>query len=170
MERGRVEEIIDANLIMGMEACNMEIMLKMGQIGLRCVVGEPKKRPTMNQVWQELETALQSVDAFLPKQPSSNSETFLKGSFSLTSYRDHSSLNHIHSQGSIGLEFEKFYIDMDSLSFSSANLRCLETDSVSIDTAEELRGITQEGNTSTDEESIFQTDFCGAESVVPSTP
>lgn len=134
-----MEEILDANLIMDMEGCNMEIMLKMGQIGLRCVVGEPKKRPTMTQVWQELEAALQSVDkTFLPRQPSLNSHTFLKGSsFSQTGYKDDNwSLNYVHSHGSINSELQKFYIDMDSLSFRSSSLRCLETDSVSFDTTE----------------------------------
>lgn len=133
-----MEEILDANLIMDMEDCNMGIMLKMGQIGLRCVVGEPKKRPTMTQVWEELEAALQSVDnTFLPRQSSLNSQTFLKGtsfSFSQTSYKDNLSLNYIHSShGSISSDLQKFYIDMDSLSFRSSSLRCLETDSVSID-------------------------------------
>lgn len=134
-----MEEILDANLIMDMEGCNMEIMLKMGQIGLRCVEGEPKKRPTMTQVWQELEAALQSVDnMFLPRQPSLNSQTFLKGtSFSQTSYEDNLSLDYVHSHGTINSELQKFYIDMDSLSFRSASLRCLETDSVSIDTTDE---------------------------------
>lgn len=141
-----MEEILDANLIMDdMEDCNMGIMLKMGQIGLRCVVGEPKKRPTMTQVWEELEAALQSVDNtfFLPRQSSLNSQTFLKGmsfsfSFSQTSYEDNSSLNYIHSShGSISSDLQKFYIDMDSLSFRSSSLRCLETDSVSIDNEEE---------------------------------
>ncbi|KAL9151219.1 hypothetical protein ABFS82_11G039300 [Erythranthe guttata] len=63
IEKGRVEDIIDTNLLV--QGCNMEIMLKIGQLGLRCVVKEPKERPTMTQVWQELEQALESVDGLL---------------------------------------------------------------------------------------------------------
>ncbi|KAM3709886.1 hypothetical protein ACJW31_02G208300 [Castanea mollissima] len=55
LEKGSVEEILDVNLLS--EPCNMEIMLKMAQLGLRCSVKVPEQRPTMNQVWQELEEA-----------------------------------------------------------------------------------------------------------------
>ncbi|KAK9062049.1 hypothetical protein SSX86_019233 [Deinandra increscens subsp. villosa] len=61
LERGSVEEILDANLLL--EPCNMEIMLKMGILGLRCVVKEPKQRPTMTQVYKELEAALWSANS-----------------------------------------------------------------------------------------------------------
>ncbi|ONK72680.1 uncharacterized protein A4U43_C04F21970 [Asparagus officinalis] len=53
LDKGTVEEIIDADLLL--EACNMEMMLKMGQLALKCVVNKPKNRPTMNQVAKELE-------------------------------------------------------------------------------------------------------------------
>ncbi|CAN0918871.1 Receptor-like protein kinase THESEUS 1 [Linum grandiflorum] len=56
LERGDVEEILDANLMV--QSCNMDMMLKMGQLGLRCVEKTPKNRPTMCQVWQELQEAL----------------------------------------------------------------------------------------------------------------
>ncbi|KAG2408832.1 LRR receptor-like serine/threonine-protein [Vigna angularis] len=49
IEKGSVEEIIDANLLCQSEPCNMEVMLKMGKLALRCVVEEPKHRPTMTQ-------------------------------------------------------------------------------------------------------------------------
>ncbi|EYU34933.1 hypothetical protein MIMGU_mgv1a025713mg [Erythranthe guttata] len=63
IEKGRVEDIIDTNLLV--QGCNMEIMLKIGQLALRCVVKEPKERPTMTQVWEELEQALESADGLL---------------------------------------------------------------------------------------------------------
>ncbi|GLT74148.1 hypothetical protein SLA2020_459620 [Shorea laevis] len=47
IERGNIEEILDANLLS--EPCNTKMMLKMGQLGLRCVVKNPKDRPTMTQ-------------------------------------------------------------------------------------------------------------------------
>ena len=56
IERGSIEEILDTSLLS--EPCNMEMMLKMGELGLRCVMKLPKDRPTMTQVWQELEDTL----------------------------------------------------------------------------------------------------------------
>ncbi|PIA25157.1 hypothetical protein AQUCO_12400011v1 [Aquilegia coerulea] len=63
LELGNVEDIIDVNLLS--EPCNMEMMLKMGQLALRCVVKVPKNRPTMTQVWQELEESFYSTDNFI---------------------------------------------------------------------------------------------------------
>nr|WIL59943.1 nodulation protein [Melilotus officinalis] len=120
IEKGNIGEIMDANLFCQSEPCNMEVMLKVGQLGLRCVAQEPKHRPTMTQVCKELEQALYSDDSFTNK----DSETL--GSVK----------NYDCSQSFVSIEgvgFEKFHIDMDSFSFKSTNLRCLENNSISID-------------------------------------
>ncbi|MED6121336.1 hypothetical protein PIB30_029219 [Stylosanthes scabra] len=132
LEKGNVEEIIDANLLCQSEACNMRVMLKMGQLALRCVVQEPKSRPTMIQVCQELEQALYSEDTFNNKQPCSKG--FLR-SIGL-SQQQPSVENNDCSQSFVsidGVGLQKFHIDMDSLSFQSTRLMCLENNSISID-------------------------------------
>lgn len=158
LERGRVEEILDANLLM--EECNMEMMLKMGQIGLKCVVGEPKQRPTITQVWQELEAALYCIDNFHPKEPSQNSLTLIEAFGQSRSAVNHLRMQEIPSQNSISLEeigLEKFYLDMDFLSFRSASLRCFETESISIDIMmKESRGEDEDRSTNTDKNMIIQ--------------
>nr|XP_029152912.1 receptor-like protein kinase THESEUS 1 [Arachis hypogaea] len=127
LEKGNVEEIIDANLLCQSEPCNMRVMLKMGQLALRCVVQEPKSRPTMIQVCQELEQALYSEDTFNNKQHSS------KG-FPSIGLSQQSSVEKNDSFVSIdGVGLQKFHIDMDSLSFQSTRLMCLENNSISID-------------------------------------
>nr|GEU48281.1 probable serine/threonine-protein kinase PBL11 [Tanacetum cinerariifolium] len=50
LERGSVEELIDTNLLL--EPCNMDVMLKMGLPGLRCVVTEPKQRFHDTSSWR----------------------------------------------------------------------------------------------------------------------
>ncbi|KAL2333843.1 hypothetical protein Fmac_015056 [Flemingia macrophylla] len=135
LEKGSVEEIMDANLLCQSEPCNMEVMLNMGQLALRCVVEEPKQRPTMTQVCQELEQALYSADSFSnklftkefftpigPSQQSINSESRAE------SYDCSQSFVSID-----GVGFEKFHVHMDSFSFKSTDLRCLENNSISID-------------------------------------
>ncbi|CAI8608977.1 unnamed protein product [Vicia faba] len=120
IEKGSIEEIMDANLFCESEPCNMKVMLKMGQLGMRCVAQEPKHRPTMTQVCKELEQALYTDDNFRNK----DSETL--GSVEQYDFS--------HSFVSIdGVGFEKFHVDMDSFSFKSTNLRCLENNSISID-------------------------------------
>ncbi|KAG4939135.1 hypothetical protein AAZX31_16G109400 [Glycine max] len=138
LEKGSVEEIIDANLLCQSEPCNMEVMLKMGQLGLRCVVEEPKHRPTMTQVCQELEQALHSADdSFNNKQSpkrfhtpigSSQQSTKSETQRSVESYDCSQSFVSIDSVG-----LQKFHVDMDSFSFKSTDLRCLENNSISID-------------------------------------
>ncbi|KAL5557518.1 hypothetical protein UlMin_039754 [Ulmus minor] len=130
LERGNVEDILDVNLLS--ETCNMKMMLKMGQLGLRCVVQTPNQRPTMTQVWQELEEALYSTENYMNKQPSS-----------LTRSVDY---DYSHSFVSInGVGFQRFHVEMESLSFQSTNLRCLENNSISIDVDEiNLTGIYEE--------------------------
>ncbi|KAI3798820.1 hypothetical protein L1987_34099 [Smallanthus sonchifolius] len=77
LERGSVEEILDANLLL--EPCNMDIMLKMGLLGLRCVVKEPKQRPTMTQVYKELEAALWSANSHVHRRLPPQSSTAFVG-------------------------------------------------------------------------------------------
>lgn len=130
LEQGRVEAILDANLLL--EHCNVEMMLRVGQLGLRCVEKVPKKRPTMTQVWQELEAALYSADDFIHKQPS----------------RQQRSTDHDFSQSSVSIDrvgLQRFHVEMDSLFSMSTSLRCLEANSISIDVDKNnLRGISEE--------------------------
>lgn len=93
----------------------MDVMLKMGQLGLRCAVKNPKNRPTMTQVWQELEQALKSAD----------------GRFMQSTEQNEYSQSFVSIDG---IGFQRFRVDMDSLSFASASLRCLDASSISIDT------------------------------------
>lgn len=143
IESGNIEEILDANLLT--EPCNKEIMLKMGQLGLRCVVKSPKERPTMTQVWQELEEALHSSDHFSNIMPltSKESRRSTGGSRRFSIDRDYS-----QSFVSIdGVGFQRFRIEMDSQSFQSSSLRAFATDRVSIDVDKEnLRGIREEAS------------------------
>ncbi|KAL7134595.1 hypothetical protein ABFS83_11G037700 [Erythranthe nasuta] len=127
IEKGRVEDIIDTNLLV--QGCNMEIMLKIGQLALKCVVKEPKERPTMTQVWQELEQALKSADCLLLPVASdhrsmligtNNYDRPITSSRSIPRPSDH---DYSHS-------IERFDVDVDGLSFHSASLRCL---SISVD-------------------------------------
>ncbi|KAL7134592.1 hypothetical protein ABFS83_11G037500 [Erythranthe nasuta] len=126
IEKGMVEDIIDTNLVV--QGCNMEIMLKIGQLALRCVVKEPKERPTMTQVWQELEQLLKSADGLLPitsdHRPmligTNNYDRPITRSRSIPRPSDH---DFSHS-------IERFDVDVDGLSFHSASLRCL---SISVD-------------------------------------
>lgn len=122
IERDNVEEIMDANLLCQSEPCNMKVMLKMGQLAIRCVAQEPKQRPTMTQVCRELEQTLYKADSFDKKKLSkgtSESEEHYNFSQSFVSID--------------GVGLQKFHIDMDSYSFHSTNLRCLENNSISID-------------------------------------
>lgn len=99
----------------------MEMMLKMGEIALRCVVKVPKERPTMAQLWQELEAALEEVDGSLPKQPYAASRRAIDE-------RKSGGIGRSHSVVSVdGIGLERFHVDIDSVSFQSASLRCLET-------------------------------------------
>lgn len=118
----------------------MEIMLKMGQLGLRCVVKVPKQRPTMNQVWQELEAALHIADTYIPKHPIKPRSIEVS----------HGSMVEQDDSES-GVEFQRFHVDMDTI--YSASLRCLDTSAVSIDIDRiTSRGIRQQMSISMDEE------------------
>ncbi|KAK4381802.1 Receptor-like protein kinase THESEUS 1 [Sesamum angolense] len=138
IEKDSIEDILDTDLLI--QGCNMQMMLKMGQLALRCVVKVPKKRPTMTQVWQELEAALKSVDDhFLPPQPLDEDSSTLMTSTTdqATSLRMNqlSSMDHDYSSSIVsidGIGLERFHVDIDSMSFQSARLRCLET-SISMD-------------------------------------
>ncbi|KAK1295665.1 putative receptor-like protein kinase [Acorus calamus] len=123
LERGAVEDIVDANLLT--EACNMEMMLKMGQLGLRCVVKTPRARPKMTQVVRELEEALRST---------THDRCFLWGTHG-TSTDEYVSVE--------GVGLQRFRVDADGLSFHSASMRCLDPDSIA-DAPHGLRGIGEE--------------------------
>ncbi|WOH03481.1 hypothetical protein DCAR_0622879 [Daucus carota subsp. sativus] len=138
LEKGSVEDILDANLLL--EPCNMEIMLKMGQLGLRCVVKVPKQRPTMTQVWQELEAALHIADTYIPKHP-----------IKRRSLRVSQGSMVEQDESETGVEFQRFHVDMDTM--HSASLRCLESSAVSIDIDKlTSRGMRQQMSISMDEE------------------
>ncbi|KAK1354575.1 hypothetical protein POM88_047831 [Heracleum sosnowskyi] len=138
LEKGSVEDILDANLLL--EPCNIEVMLKMGQLGLRCVVKVPKQRPTMTQVGQELEAALHVADTYIPKHPI---KCRLMGV-------SHGSMVE-HDDFESGVEFQRFHVDMDT--DHSANLRCLVSSAVSIEIDKVIsRGIRQQMSISMDEE------------------
>ncbi|XP_020540144.1 probable serine/threonine-protein kinase PBL11 [Jatropha curcas] len=144
LERSNVAEILDANLLV--EPCNMEVMLKMGQLGLRCVVQNPKDRPTMTQVWQELEETLYAADRFNQKEPSRSSKASSARSYRLTDHRPQRSTDS-DSQSFVsidGVGLQRFHIEMDNLSFQSASLRCFEATSFSIDIDNNLTGISEE--------------------------
>ncbi|XP_018718033.2 LOW QUALITY PROTEIN: probable serine/threonine-protein kinase PBL11 [Eucalyptus grandis] len=119
LEREDVTGILDANLLS--QPCNMEVMLKMGQLALKCVVKSPKQRPTMTQVWQELEEAIRLADGNSPKPaagggPRKSRDCYASQSFSID-----------------GVGYQRFHVEMDSLSFQSASLRCLDANNLSID-------------------------------------
>ncbi|CAK7355665.1 unnamed protein product [Dovyalis caffra] len=148
LESDNVEEILDANLLT--EPCNMDMMLKMGKLGLRCVVKKPKDRPPMSRVWQELEEALYLADNFVHnhKEPSKD---YWKSSSSSRRSMDHEprrSTEYEHSQSFVsidGVGFQRFRVEMDSLFFHSTSMKCLEASSVSIDIDKNnLRGISEE--------------------------
>lgn len=138
IEQGIIGDILDANLLSG--TCNMEMMLKMGQLALRCVVKLPKQRPTMTQVWQELEGALFSADNFINLESSGD---FLSSSLKSNDMSrpstdqkpcrrmSHDCSRSFDSIDAVGLQ--KFDVEMDSLSFRSPSLRCLEANSLSVD-------------------------------------
>ncbi|KAJ0096954.1 hypothetical protein Patl1_29171 [Pistacia atlantica] len=143
IERGNIEEILDANLLTA--PCNKEIMQKMGELGLRCVVKMPKDRPTMTQVWQELEEALHSGENFNHKRRSTSTSNESRRS---SIGRSRRSIDNDHSQSFVsidGVGFQRFRIEMDSQSFQSTSLRRFEMDSISIDVDKSnLRGIREE--------------------------
>ncbi|KZV29593.1 receptor-like protein kinase THESEUS 1 [Dorcoceras hygrometricum] len=127
IEKGNIEEILDANLLL--EGCNTEMMLKMGQLGLKCVAKEPKERPTMTQVSQELEANLDFERHPVAKQ-------IIAMDTPIMFHRSNqSAIDNEYSQSIVsidGIGLQRFSIDVDNLSFRSASLRCLET-SISMD-------------------------------------
>ncbi|KAL6011797.1 hypothetical protein ACLOJK_002263 [Asimina triloba] len=138
IESGAIEEILDEKLLM-MPSCNMQVMLKMAELGLKCVAKLPRERPTMTQVWQELEAVLLSTDDDIPSSIQEN--TASKGSYGSATFED---FQQSVSVNRVGLE--SFHVEMDSISFGSTSLRCLETNSIgSIDVGKhDLVGIREE--------------------------
>ncbi|XP_058090869.1 probable serine/threonine-protein kinase PBL10 isoform X2 [Magnolia sinica] len=136
IESGAIEDILDNNLLS--QSSDMEMMLKVSQLGLKCVTKVPRQRPTMTQVWQELEEALHSIDhTSIHKNPSRGSQR---------------SVNLDDSQRFVSVDrvgLQRFRVEMDSLSFQSTSLRCLENNSISIDMdRHSLGGISEESNSS----------------------
>ncbi|KAF3665402.1 putative protein IQ-DOMAIN 1-like [Capsicum annuum] len=158
LERGSIDEIIDANLLM--EECNMEMMLKMGQLGLKCVAKVPKERPTMTKVWQELEAALFSAENIIHKQPSNGSLKLVSLSNQSVERGCHLMKQLDYSQSSVsidGIRLQKFYMDIDGLSFGSAKLRCLDTCTTGFeDDSYDLTGTSEETSMSRNEELTLQ--------------
>ncbi|XP_022751503.1 uncharacterized protein LOC111300127 [Durio zibethinus] len=138
IKRGSIEEILDTNLLY--EPCNMQMMVRMGKHGLRCVVKMPKDRPTMTEVWQELEDTLYSVGNFLNRQP-------LRSSRRTNDKFPRRSLDQDYCQ-SFSLDdvgFQKFRVEMDSVSFQSISLRCFEINSNIVDVDKKnLSGVSEE--------------------------
>lgn len=124
VERGRVEEIIDASL--QLEPCNMKMILKMAQLGIRCAAWQPKDRPTMRQVVVELEEA--QCDATRAIQRSSNAEDLQ--SISINS-----------------VKMQRFSVgSYDDLSIKSTSLRCLDVNGNSGSGRSKLSGISEDIN------------------------
>ncbi|KAG6773807.1 hypothetical protein POTOM_021144 [Populus tomentosa] len=144
LESGKVEEILDADLLT--DSCDMEMMLKMGELGLRCVVKNPKDRPPMTRVWQELEEALYLADNFVDKEPSN--DYWRSSSSSRRSMDRGPRRSYENSQSFVsidGVGFQRFHVEMDSIFFHSTSMKCLEAASVSVDTdMNNLRGISEE--------------------------
>ncbi|XP_031396106.1 probable serine/threonine-protein kinase PBL9 isoform X2 [Punica granatum] len=141
IERGNVEAILDANLLS--QPCNTEVMLKMGQVGLRCVAKSPKHRPTMIEVAQHLQDALCSTNhSFTAAELShAGSRTWVENPISHKSFDDLSS----QSIAIDGVGFQKFHLEIDTISFQSENLRCLDLNSISIDVDKSrLKGMREE--------------------------
>ncbi|PRQ47320.1 putative protein kinase RLK-Pelle-LRR-I-1 family [Rosa chinensis] len=151
LERGRVEEILDANLLS--EPCNTEVMLKMGKLGLRCVVKIPKNRPTMSQVCRELEEALYSADNKQQLRESRRSNGAPRRPTDLGFGRSIDYDQSLNSVSLDGIGFQKFHVDLDSMSFQSTSLRCLENNSIEIDIdidGDDLKDIREEISTEED--------------------
>ncbi|XP_071708556.1 probable serine/threonine-protein kinase PBL11 [Rutidosis leptorrhynchoides] len=150
LERGNVEEILDTNLLL---ECNMDIMLKMGLLGLRCVAKEPKERPTMTQVYKELEAALWSANSIDPRQlPPRPLEAHIGGGS--LKLRDHEVTDHDTSVSLDGFGLQRFRVDMESLSFQSTSMRCLEVDSVIFDVDDDGKAVDEEMSLCMDDYSI----------------
>ncbi|XP_038996825.1 probable serine/threonine-protein kinase PBL11 [Hibiscus syriacus] len=118
IERGHIEEILDTTLLS--RPCNIDMMLTMGELGLRCVAKTPKDRPTMTQVWQELENTLYSVDNLINKQPLRSSKPTTTPTFpGATEQGHHRSFDLDYSQSFVsidGVGFQKFHVELDSAS------------------------------------------------------
>lgn len=159
IEKSSIEEILDIRLLSQAQACNMEMMLKMGELGLRCVEKMPKNRPTMAWVWQELEDTLHLVDnSSTSKQPWRSSGRATSKIAPPTERVHHRSLDQDFSQSFVsidGVGFQKFRIEMDSVSLqSSSSLRCFEfntNDGVEVD-KKNLTPVTEE----TSNHSVFK--------------
>lgn len=122
----------------------MDIMLKMGLLGLRCVVKEPKQRPTMTQVYKELETALLSANSVIHSQPQPRPRPL---PVSTDGPREPPKSRVMDNDSSVSLDgigLQRFRVSMESMSFQSVSLRCLESDSLVFNVDDEGRAIDEE--------------------------
>ncbi|XP_039143153.1 receptor-like protein kinase ANXUR2 isoform X2 [Dioscorea cayenensis subsp. rotundata] len=125
LEKGNVADIIDANLLT--EPCNMDMMLKMGQLGLKCVIKSPKNRPTMIEVVRELEEALEATKSYECKQePRVSSHESIEKDEGLSF-----SIN--------GIGLEKFQVENDGLSINSASMQCFDVNSIILGERDDLK-------------------------------
>ncbi|KAH0456097.1 hypothetical protein IEQ34_014004 [Dendrobium chrysotoxum] len=123
IERGRLEEILDASLQLG--PCNMKMILKMAQLGIKCTAWQPKDRPTMRQVVIELEAQIRAISSM---QTSSDAEELQS-----------ISINNVQLQRfSVG--------SYDDLSIRSTSLRSLDVNGNSSSERSKLSGISEEMN------------------------
>eukprot|EP01018_Ginkgo_biloba_P013365 Gb_20176 [translate_table: standard] len=140
LEQGNLEDILDVSLLT--QPYNHEILLEMGQLGLRCVRRSPKERPTMRQVCEELECALGKIQILFQIQPSNSFNKEEKSSKS-GKEEDRESFVSMENAG-----LQKFHVELEYVSFDSINMRCLECNSISKDTDNSsLGGIWEEGDT-----------------------
>ncbi|XP_068640794.1 probable serine/threonine-protein kinase PBL11 [Aristolochia californica] len=127
IEEGNIGDVLDANLLL--QPCNMEMMLKMGELGLRCTEKIPRRRPTMAQICEELEEALRSTESFIDsKHPTSSFRSEDEDSQSFVSID--------------GAKLQRFRVEMESMSFQSPSMKAFEISSVSLDMEKKVQKIT----------------------------
>lgn len=81
-------------------------------------------------VW-ELEDALRSADSFIPREIRGTAHgTWTSDTVKIQRSSDDRDMSSVSVDG-VGLQ--RFQVEMDSISFRSENLRCLEMNSISID-------------------------------------
>ncbi|XP_057863420.1 putative serine/threonine-protein kinase [Cryptomeria japonica] len=136
LEQGNLENILDSSLLR--QTYNRDMMLFMGQLGLRCVERSPKDRPTMRQICEELEFHLYSQ--------------ILEPSRSLVNRQGENSIN--ENEDSISLEnigLQKFEVEMENVSFDGTNMRSLECHSfriyLSLNNSEQVNEVDDTNNT-----------------------
>ncbi|KAG9442798.1 hypothetical protein H6P81_018652 [Aristolochia fimbriata] len=123
VEQGKIGDILDANLLM--QPCNMEMMLKMGRLGLRCTEKVPRRRPTMAQICQELEEALRSsTDGFVQRRQLHPTTYFRPEN-------DNESETFVSTDG---VRLQRFYVEMEGMPpLEDPSMKAFEISGVSLD-------------------------------------